>query len=134
MQDKPKDELLQKGLDMMDTVYGPGVASQTSAVADYPFPGETVRHLFGEIWNRPGLSVRDRRLLVIGATAMMGRADLIQVQIRGAILNEELSDEELEEIALHMGFYAGWGNTTNVWRGIQAAKQQVAEEKAAAAK
>lgn len=127
--DSKQDDLLAKGLAMMDTVYGPGVSEQTSPVADFPYPGETIRHLFGEIWNRPGLSVRDRRLLVIGATAMMGRDDLIATQVRGAILNGELNDQELEEIALHLAFYAGWGNTTNVWKGIQAAKKSVADEK-----
>lgn len=129
MSDNKQDELLAKGLEMMDVVYGPGVGEQTKAVSDFPFPSETVRHLFGEIWNRPGLSVRDRRLLVIGATATMGRADLIEVQVRGALLNNELDDQALEEIALHMAFYAGWGNTTNLWKGIQAAKKAVAEEK-----
>lgn len=122
------DESLTVGLAMMDAVYGPGISEMTKAVADSPFPGETVRHLFGEIWNRPGLSIRDRRLLVIGATAMLGRADLMEVQIRGAILNGELSDEELEEIPLQLAFYSGWGNTTAVWNGIQAAKKSVAEQ------
>lgn len=122
-QSNGRDELLERGLAMMDAVYGPGVAEQTSAIADAPFPGETIRHLFAEIWSRPQLSIRDRRLLVIGATAMMGRADLIETQVKGALVNNELSDAELEEIALHLAFYAGWGNTTATWRGIQAAKK-----------
>ncbi|MFA7555719.1 MAG: carboxymuconolactone decarboxylase family protein [Spongiibacteraceae bacterium] len=130
MSDNTKDELLQKGLNMMDTVYGPGVAEMSKPAADTPFVGETIRHLFGEIWSRPGLSVRDRRLLVLGATAMLGRADLIEIQVRGAILNNELSNEELEEAALQLAFYAGWGNTTTVWGGIQAAIKKIAEEKA----
>lgn len=132
--DKPKDELLAKGLAMMDEVYGPGVSDMTAMVADYPYPGETVRHLFGEIWNRPHLSIRDRRLLVLGATAMLGRPDLVEVQVRGAILNNELDDNQLEEVALQLAFYAGWGNTTAVWKGIQEAKKKVAEERAAQAK
>jgi alkylhydroperoxidase/carboxymuconolactone decarboxylase family protein YurZ len=126
---KKQDDLLAEGLRMMDEVYGPGVGEQTKAVSDMPFPSETVRHLFGEIWNRPHLSIRDRRLLVIGATAMLGRADLMEVQVKGAILNGELDDKQLEEAALHLAFYTGWGNTTQTWRGIQAAKQSVAEER-----
>jgi 4-carboxymuconolactone decarboxylase len=81
-----------------------------------------VNHLFGDIWNRPGLSIRDRRLLVIGATAMMGRDDLIEIQVKGAILNGELTDEQLDEIPLLMLFYAGAGNTTSTFKGIQAAR------------
>lgn len=132
MSDNQKgDELLAKGLAMMDEVYGPGVSAMTAPVADMPFPGETIRHLFGEIWNRPHLNVRDRRLLVIGASAMLGRTDLIETQVLGALRNGELNDAELEEIALHLAFYSGWGNTTAVWRGIQSAKKLFADEQTA---
>lgn len=125
-----QEDLLEKGLAMMDTVYGPGFSEQIRPATPMPFAGETVKHLFGEIWSRPGLSLRDRRLVVLGATAMLGRADLVETQVRGALLNDELTHEELEEIALQLAFYAGWGNTTNLWTGIQAAKKSVAEEKA----
>src|SRR5690554_3395241 len=124
------DALLAKGLEMMDKVYGPGVAEMVTATAHLPFPGETVRHQFAEIWSRPGLSIRDRRLLVFGATAMLGRSDLIEIQVLGALRNGELDDEQLEEVALHLAYYAGWGNATAVWRGIQAAKKRFAEEQA----
>lgn len=127
--DKKQDQLLAEGKRMMDEVYGPGVADMTGPLEDIPFPGETIRHLFGEIWNRPHLSVRDRRLLVLGVTAMLGRADLVETQVVGAIRNGELDDNQLEEAALHLAFYAGWGNTTAVWQGIQAAKKKVAEER-----
>jgi alkylhydroperoxidase/carboxymuconolactone decarboxylase family protein YurZ len=65
--------------------------------------------------------VRDRRLLVIGATAALGRADLIEVQIKGALERGELKKPELDEIGLHLAFYVGWGNSTALMRGIQAA-------------
>lgn len=124
------DELLSLGLAMMDEVYGPGVSEMTAPVADYPFPGETIRHLFAQIWNRPHLSVRDRRLLVIGVTAMLGRPELIETQVLGGLRNGEFDDAQLEEMALQLAFYSGWGNATAVWRGIQAAKKIYADETA----
>lgn len=122
------DEKLARGLDVATQVYGdPALTKQMASFADQPFSSETIRHLFADIWSRPGLSIRDRRLLVIGATTMLGRADLLEVQIRGGILAGEFTDEELDEMILHMGFYAGWGNTTTLNRAVGEARRTAAE-------
>jgi 4-carboxymuconolactone decarboxylase len=122
MNQKIAEERYQAGLDMVDKVYGAGYHATMTPMKGMPFVDETVNHLFGEIWSRPGLSIRDRRLLVIGATAMLGRDDLIETQVKGGILNGEFTDEQLDEIPLLMLFYAGAGNTTMTFRGIQAAR------------
>jgi alkylhydroperoxidase/carboxymuconolactone decarboxylase family protein YurZ len=44
---------------------------------------EIVGHQFGDVWAHPALSIRDKRLRVLGATAMLGRADLIEIQVSG---------------------------------------------------
>jgi alkylhydroperoxidase/carboxymuconolactone decarboxylase family protein YurZ len=110
-----------RGLDMMQKVYGPSIKPMIEPLRDVPFPSKTAEILFGEIWSRPQLSIRDRRLLVIGATAMLGRADLIEQQVAGALVNKELTAEQLEEAVLQLWFYTGAGNATAVWRGVQAA-------------
>jgi 4-carboxymuconolactone decarboxylase len=115
------DARFRRGIEMMEKVYGPNIKAMMEPLRDVPFPSKTAEILFGEIWNRPQLSIRDRRLLVIGATAMLGRADLIEQQVAGALLNKELSAEQLEEAVLHLWFYTGAGNATAVWRGVQAA-------------
>jgi 4-carboxymuconolactone decarboxylase len=113
-------EISELGRKTMDAVYGEGFSA---ALPDdtTPMLTDTVDHLFGEIWSRPGLSIRDRRLLVIGATAALGRADLIEIQARGALLNEELSPGELREAVLQLHYYVGWGNGTQLNNGIEAA-------------
>jgi 4-carboxymuconolactone decarboxylase len=111
------------GLEVVDQVYGAGYSATMDGHEASPFVSEVVNHVFGEIWSRPGLTIAQRRLLVIGATTMLGRADLIEVQIGGAIANGELTDEQLGEIPLMMLCYAGAGNTTALLRGIEAAKQ-----------
>jgi len=113
-------EITELGLKTMDAVYGSGF-SQTMPDVSTPMMEDTVGHLFGEIWSRPGLSIRDRRLLVIGATAALGRADLIEIQVRGALENGELSPEELREAVLQLHYYVGWGNGTQVNQGVEAA-------------
>jgi 4-carboxymuconolactone decarboxylase len=94
----------QQGLETMAAVYG------WPDVGDGPgdFFGYTVEHLFAEIWNRPGLSFRDRRLLLIGLLVGRGLHDVIDIQIEAALGNEELTPEELREIVILLTHYAGW--------------------------
>ena len=78
---------------------------------------------------RPYLSIRDRRLLVMGATAMLGRADLIRRQAEGALHNRELTSEQLREAVLQLHYYVGWGNGRSVRQGVEQALAAHAERK-----
>jgi len=121
---QPDDESrLNRGYAMVDAVYGKGAGKIMAAAKRDAFLDETVGHLFGEIWSRPHLSMRDRRLLVLGATAALGRKDLVEIQVHGALENGEFSDEELQEAALHLAFYVGWPNASAAWQGILAAQK-----------
>ncbi|MEV6348311.1 carboxymuconolactone decarboxylase family protein [Actinoplanes sp. NPDC051851] len=119
MSDEPADRR-QIGLRTMDAVYGPGFSARMPPSKD-PFLTETVEQLFANVWSRPLLSIRDRRLLVLGATAALGRADLIEVQARGALANDELTPEQLNEAVIQLAYYVGWGNATALKGGIDAA-------------
>ncbi len=63
---------------------------------------------------------------------MLGRPDLVEIQMNGALSNDEFTDEELDFLPLFILFYAGAGNTTAVFRGIEAAKARRKERAAAA--
>ena len=120
------DEEWDKGLEVFDAVYGPGSSAMVTGYKDRPFNQEIVANQFGKLWGSPAMSIRDKRLMVLGATAMLGRADLVEIQMTGALTNEEFTDEQLDFIPLFLLFYAGAGNTTAVFRGIEAAKARVA--------
>jgi 4-carboxymuconolactone decarboxylase len=94
----------QRGLEVMASVYG------WPAVGDGPgdFFGYTVEHLFAEIWEREGLSYRDRRLLLIGLLVGRGMDDVLGLQLEAGLGNEELSAHELREIVIFLTHYAGW--------------------------
>lgn len=96
-------ERRRRGLETMAAVYG-------WEVHDGPgdFFGITVEHLFAEIWNRPGLSYRDRRLLLIGLLVGAGLDDVTPIQLGAALGNGELSADELREIVIFLTHYAGW--------------------------
>jgi 4-carboxymuconolactone decarboxylase len=88
---------------MMSEVYG-------WDVQDGPgdFFGITVDHLFADIWTRPGLTLRDRRLLLLGLLTGQGLHDVAEIQIGAALRRAELSADELREIAVFLTHYAGW--------------------------
>ncbi len=65
----------------------------------------TADHLFADIWTRPGLSLRDRRLLLLGAIAAQGQTDVAKIQINAALGNEELTEQQIEEAAIFLCHY-----------------------------
>lgn len=117
------------GLAKMTEVYGDdrgfGERLPEAPPESRPYAEETVDHLFAEIWSRPGLSVRDRRLLTIGVTAASGRADLAETQFVGALLGGELDATALGEVVLHLAYYAGWPNAQAMQRAASAAVERV---------
>lgn len=98
-----------RGLAKMTEVYG-------FAMSDGPgdYFAETADHLFGRIWSRPGLTNRDRRLLLLGALTAQGNTDIADIQVGAALGNDELTPEELEEIVIFLCYYAGWPNATKL--------------------
>ena len=63
--------------------------------------------LFGEVWERPALSKRDRSLITVTALATMGNTEQLNFHIPEAVRNR-VTTEELVEAMTHLAFYAGW--------------------------
>jgi 4-carboxymuconolactone decarboxylase len=69
---------------------------------------ELTEHLlFGDIWQRPQLSAKERSIVTLSILAALGRTEQLAHHLALAIENG-LSDEELTEIFTHLAFYAGW--------------------------
>jgi 4-carboxymuconolactone decarboxylase len=68
--------------------------------------------LFGDIWERPGLSKRDRSLITVATLMALYRTDQLRGHIRRAEENGVTRDE-LAELITHLAFYAGWPNAVN---------------------
>jgi 3-oxoadipate enol-lactonase/4-carboxymuconolactone decarboxylase len=64
------------------------------------------RYAWGEIWTRPGLDLRTRRLLVLAITASLGRWEEFRLHVRTG-LPRELEWCDLEEVLLQTAIYAG---------------------------
>jgi len=63
--------------------------------------------LFGEIWERPQLSKRDRSLITCAALTALYRPEQLRFHI-GFALDNGVSRDELAEMMTHLGFYAGF--------------------------
>ena len=75
--------------------------------------------LFGDVWERPELSKRDRSLITIAALTVLYRTDQLRNHI-GRGLDNGLSEEEIIEAITHMTFYGGWPTGVNAANVAQA--------------
>ena len=124
--DKDQTTARRAGMAKMKEVYGWNVDPDEIAG---PYVDVTVDHLFGEIWTRPGLALRDRRLLTIGALAALGLPHLLDIQFTAAFEREELTEIEARELVVHLAHYVGWPLST----GLNASVEKIIARRAKAA-
>ncbi len=104
----------------MTTTKAPKVAPELIRTTNPKLAELTDEILFGDIWERPGLSKRDRSLITVAALIALGRDQQLAGHLRRAFDNG-LAEDELIEAITHLTFYAGWpaGMTaTTVLAGI----------------
>ena len=71
-----------RGMAKMHEVYGFSVDPDEFPA---PYVAFTVDHLFGEVWTRTELDIRDRRLMTIGVLAALEQSQLIEIQFQSAL-------------------------------------------------
>jgi 4-carboxymuconolactone decarboxylase len=71
--------------------------------------------LFGDVWERPGLSKRDRSLITVAALIALYRVDQLPGHLERALGNGVTRDE-IGEIITHLAFYAGWPSAMTAGR------------------
>jgi 4-carboxymuconolactone decarboxylase len=65
------------------------------------------RYAWGEIWTRPGLDTRTRRVLVIGTLLALARWDEFRMHARAALVEGGMTADDLKEIVLQQAIYCG---------------------------
>lgn len=85
----------QSGAQRMFGDFAPGLVGFTDEV------------LFGQVWERAGLSPKERSLVTVAALTAMGNPDQLSFHLEFAEQNGN-SEEELIEAITHLAFYAGW--------------------------
>jgi 4-carboxymuconolactone decarboxylase len=122
------DSARARGMAKMDEVYGFSVDPD---VIEGPYVAFTVDHLFGEVWTRPELDIRDRRLMTLGVLAALGQPQLVEIQYQSALDRGELTEEQVRESVVHLTHYIGWPLSTGV---NDVAEKVIARRRKAAAR
>jgi 4-carboxymuconolactone decarboxylase len=67
----------------------------------------TEKVLFGDVWERPGLSKRDRSLITVATLVALSRTEQLKGHLRRA-LDNGVTKDEIVELITHLAFYSGW--------------------------
>ncbi len=81
------------------------VADTTAATAEVQ--DLITRYAWGEIWTRPGLDHRTRRVLVIGTQIALRQWDQYRIHVRAALTEGGFSMDDINEIVLQQAIYCG---------------------------
>jgi 4-carboxymuconolactone decarboxylase len=95
-----------RGLETMKKVYAGDVPVPPEGAS--PFADIMLEQVFAEVWTRPALSVRERRLLIMGVVACMGESMTWGIQAMAALKNGELTPEQVREALIQVAQYAGY--------------------------
>lgn len=114
----------EHGMETYRRVYG-SLARETPVGVSL-YLDTMVNQLFAEVWSREGLAIRDRRLLVMGVLAAQGQGNMVDVQIRRAVENGELTLDEADEAVLQLTHYVGWGLATQIAMIVPRLREELA--------
>jgi 4-carboxymuconolactone decarboxylase len=108
--DDKKDDRHSAGMIVRRKVLGDAhvdraIAATTPLTED--FQSLITRYAWGEIWARPGLDVRARRMLVIGTLVALGQWEELAMHVRAALAAGDLSANDVKEIVLQQAIYCG---------------------------
>jgi 4-carboxymuconolactone decarboxylase len=121
----PDSERRQRGLAMIAEVYAGDVVTPPEG---YAFTDIMLEQLFAEVWSRDVLSIRDRRILLLGIIAEKGEPATFGIQAKAALKRGELTPDELRELLLMIAQYAGYPRAAALLGVIEQKIAEVAKE------
>src|SRR5215813_4755497 len=106
----PDEKDYQAGLAVRRAILGEAwveksLKARTPFTAD--FQDMITRNVWNEIWNRPGLDHKTRRLLTVAMTASLGAWEEFRLHVRAGLAQNGFSQDELKEVLLQVAAYAG---------------------------
>ena len=104
-----------KGLEKFDQVYCGDLGALPPAGAS-PYIDFMLETLFGVLWQDTTLSIRERRLLLIGVLAAQGEESTLTIQLRSALKRGELSTPQLQALATFLTQYVGYPRGSRLFR------------------
>jgi 4-carboxymuconolactone decarboxylase len=121
-------ERYQKGLETRREILGKEHVDRAQAnLSEFnaPFQEFITRYAWGEIWERAGLTRRERSMITLAMLVALNREPEFRMHIRAA-LNNGVTTEEIREVLIHAGIYCGLPAAN---AAIHAAEQVINETK-----
>jgi 4-carboxymuconolactone decarboxylase len=98
-------------------------------IRDNPYSGAGILNfVFGEMWLRPGLGMKERRLVTVACVAFQDAPYPILSHVYAALKSRDISFAELDELALHFAAYYGWAKASHLNDEIGRQKERVLDE------
>lgn len=130
----PDGALFARGDAVRRAVLGDAHVDRSHATAD-PFTEDFVDHItryaWGAVWDRPGLSRRERSLVTVALLAGLYRPEELPLHVRGALTNG-VTPDEIKEVLLHTAVYAGVPASNTAFAVAGRVLAEIAAEQAAA--
>ena len=118
----------ERGLEKIAEVYAGDVVTPPEG---YAFTDIMLEQLFAEVWSRDVLSIRDRRILLLGIIAEKGETMTFGIQAKAALKRGELTPEDLRELLLMIAQFAGYPRAAALLPVIEQKIAEVAKEQEA---
>lgn len=125
-------ELFDKGMKIRREVLGDAYVDKALAKSgpfNDPLQELVTTYCWGWTWGREGLPRRDRSLINLAMISVLNRSHELKAHIRGA-LNNGLTKEEIREVLLQVGIYAGIPATVDSFRIANEAFAEIEAEEA----
>lgn len=109
-------------------------ATATATPFNADFQELITRYAWDEIWNRPGLSHKARRMIVIGQMVALGRWEEFNLHVRAALQSGDLDADDVKEILLQSTIYCGVPAANHAFKEARGVIEGLAKPKAKAKK
>mgnify|MGYP001815273096 CR=1 FL=1 len=94
----------------------------------YAFTDIMLKLLFAELWTRDTLSMRDKRILLLGIIAEKGEPNTFKIQIKASLKRGEMTPDEARELLLFIAQYAGYPRAASMLAPLEEAIAEYQQE------
>jgi 4-carboxymuconolactone decarboxylase len=85
--------------------------------------------LFSNVWDRPGLSVRDRRIVTVVCVSAAVDGAAMDSHVHAALATGDLTVEQMKELVLHFAVYCGWPRASQLEMAVRTQWQRIHDER-----
>jgi len=95
----------------------------------YAFTDIMLKQLFAEVWTRDTLSMRDKRILLLGIIAEKGEPMTFKIQVKASLKRGEINADEARELLLFIAQYAGYPRAASMLAPLEEAIGEFEKER-----